>query len=155
MSAGDVNKAILVGRVARDPEIRMTKVGVPQAAFDITTTEIWFDKPTNERREKTASHRIVVYGPMVKVVEKCVRKGARLYLEGQIETRRWVGKDGSPGENWTTEIVVQGWSGRVTVLDFADGPARVKADADDDGPDNNSPSDKHLDKIDSNLPWLA
>jgi len=106
----------------------------PRAAgFDLTTSEIWFDKPTNERRERTVLHKIAVYGPLVKVVQKCVRKGARVYVEGQIETRRWVGKDGSPGKTWTTEIIVQGWSGRLTILDFANGEpaAKTEADADD------------------------
>ena len=108
MSAGGVNKAILVGVVCRGPEIRTTKAGVPQAVFGLTTSEIWFDKESNEKREKTISHRVVVYGPLVKVVSKHLRKGARVFVEGMIETRRWVGKDGKPGENWTTEIVVQG-----------------------------------------------
>src|SRR5262249_34773869 len=141
-----------VGRVTSDPKIAVVKGGVSQAVFNMTTTEQWFDKETNERREKVISHRIVVYGPLARAIEKCVRKGALVFVQGQIETRRWVGKDGSPGENWTTEIIVQGWSGRVTVLSFAGELVRATA-ADVDGLDD-SP-DKHPDKIDSNLPWLA
>jgi single-strand DNA-binding protein len=117
MSAGSVNKAILIGRAFHGPESRTTSAGVPQAVFGLATNEIWFDKATNEKREKTIFHRVVVYGPLAKVVGKYLRKGARVYVEGQIETRRWKGKDGQPGENWTTEIIVQGWSGQLTILD--------------------------------------
>jgi len=148
---GDVNKAILIGRVIRGPSIKPTKNGVPQAVFTLSTTEVWWDKPTNEKRSKTILHKVIVYGPLVGVVEKCVQVGARVYLEGQIEIRRWTRKDGAPTESWTCEIIVQGWSGRLTVLDFVDGPAKVEPADDADGPDH-SP---HSDKIDSNLSWLA
>jgi len=150
---GDVNKVILVGRVVRGPAIRTTKTGVPQAVFTLSTTEVWIDKPSNEKRSKTVHHKIVVYGVLVGVVEKCVYVGGRLYLEGQLEIRRWTDKkDGAPTESWTCEVIIQGWSGRLTVLDFVDGPTRDKANAVVDGPDN-SP---HSDKIDpTNLPWLV
>ena len=153
MAAGDVNKVILVGRVARGPIIKPTKAGVPQAVFGLSTTEIWFDKATDSKRERAIQHKIVVYGvPLVKTVEKCIQPGARVYIEGTLEVRRWANKDGSPGQNWTCEVVVQGWSGRITVLNFADELARPELhDAEDD-----LASDKHPDKIDTtNLPWLA
>src|SRR5262249_8619164 len=113
MAAGGLNKAMLIGHVSCEPKINVTKGGVRQAFFILAATEEWF-------------HRVVVYGPLVSVVEKCVHQGARVYVEGAIETRRWVTKDGTPtAESWTVEIVVQGWSGRLTVLDFANGaPAR-------------------------------
>src|SRR5262249_54018916 len=122
-----------------DPRIAVVK-GLSQAVFNMTTNEVWYDKETNERREKIISHRIVVYGPLTRAIEKCVRRGSLIFVQGQIETRRWVGKDGSPGENWTTEIIVQGWSGRVTVLGFSGELARSTAAADDL---DTSPSDKH------------
>lgn|SRR5262249_17972401 len=154
MSAGGVNIAILVGRAVSNPVIRVTKGGISQAVFHMTTTEIWFDRETNERREKIISHRVVVYGTLVRAVEKCVSKGCLVFVQGGIETRRWVSKDGAPTESWVVEIVVQGWSGRLTVLDFANGaPARATFVEDDL---DASPSDKHPDKIDTtNLPWLA
>lgn len=97
MAAGGVNIAILVRRATSDPTIRTVKGGVSQAVFGITTNEVWFDKETNERREKIIPHRIVVYGPLVRAVEKCVRRGCLVFVQGIIETRRWTGKDGSPG----------------------------------------------------------
>jgi single stranded DNA-binding protein len=129
MAAGDVNKVILVGRVTRGPIIKPTKAGVPQAVFGLSTTEIWFDKATDSKRERTTQHRIVVYGgPLVTTVEKCVHVNARVYIEGTLEIRRWVGKDGTPTQNWTCEVVVMGWSGRITVLNFADELTRAEAD---------------------------
>jgi single-strand DNA-binding protein len=133
MSAGGVNIAILVGRATSDPTVRVVKGGVAQAVFNMTTNEVYFNKETNERREKVMPHRVVVYGPLANAVGKCVRKGCLVFVQGQIETRRWVGKDGSRGENWTTEIVCQGWSGRVTVLAFAGELVRAEADAEDFG----------------------
>ena len=121
---GDVNKAILVGRVTRNPEIKTTKAGVPQAFFVLSTSEAWFDKPTSQKRTKTVFHRVMVYGgSLVRVVQKCVRKGARLYLEGEILVRKWVGGDGQPTESWTCEVVIQGGkTGANTVDDRSIGP---------------------------------
>src|SRR5262249_4116402 len=121
MAAGGLNKAMLIGHVLNEPKTNVTKGGARQAYFVLATTEEWFDKATDQRRTKTVTHRIVVYGPLVNVVEKCVHQGARVYVEGGIETRRWVAKDGTPTDSWVTEIVVQGWSGRITVLDFSGG----------------------------------
>jgi single-strand DNA-binding protein len=133
MAAGGVNIAILVGRATSDPTVRVVKGGVAQAVFNMTTNEVWFDKETDQRREKVIGHKVVVYGPLVRAVEKCVRRGSLVFVQGQIETRRWVSKDGSRGENWTTEIIVQGWSGRVTVLDFAGELARAEPEEVEDG----------------------
>src|SRR5262249_23158064 len=95
MSAGGVNIAILVGRATSDPATRVVKGGVSQAIFGMTTREVWVDKQTDEKREKAIHHRVVVYGPLVRAVEKCVRRGSLVCVQGQIETRRWVGKDGT------------------------------------------------------------
>jgi single-strand DNA-binding protein len=162
MAAGDVNKVILVGRVTRGAIIKPTKAGVPQAVFGLSTTERWFDKATDSKRERTTQHKIVVFGgPLVTTVEKCVHVGARVYIEGTLEIRRWAGKDGTPTQNWTCEVVVMGWSGRITVLNFADElarpePADVAAKYGDGLDDSPSPSDKHPDMIDATkLPWLG
>ena len=129
MSAGGVNRAILVGHVVSGPQSRTTKAGVVQTIFDLVTVESWYDRETNARREKSIRHRIVAYGPIASTVSKIVRKGARLFVEGQIETRRWKDRNGQPTENWTVEIIVSGWSGQITVLDFHDGqPASVRPD---------------------------
>lgn len=126
---GDLNKAMLIGRVTREPTIKQTKSGIPYAVFSLTTHERWFDKTTNGRRERGVSHKVEIFGAqLVGVVEKCVRKGARVYVEGSIEVRRWLGKDGKASENWTCSIVISGWSGRITVLDFADDLARSDPD---------------------------
>jgi len=145
---------------------------VPQAFFILSTRERWYDKPSNEKREKTVFHRIIVYGDaMIRVVEKCIHKGARIYIEGQVDIRKWVGRDGQSTESLTCEVVVQGWSGRITVLDFHDGPARHTADVGDDLGDSPVPlsikrsaakygdaatdAEPEAGKIDSNLPFLA
>ena len=164
MSAGGVNIAILVGRATSDPTVRVVKGGVAQAVFNMTTNEVWFDKESNERREKVISHRVVVYGPLANAVGKCVRKQCLVFVQGQIETRRWVGKDGSRGENWTTEIIVQGWSGRVTVLDFAGELVRSEPEqVEDELSDSPTPlsikrsAAKYgdADMIDANLSFMA
>src|SRR5262249_933075 len=170
MSAGGVNIAILVGRATSDPATRVVKGGVSQAIFGMTTREVWVDKQTDEKREKAIHHRVVVYGPLVRASEKRVRRGSLVVGQGQIETSRWVGKDGSPSENWTTEIVGQGWSGRVTVLDFAGELARSTATSEADlgptplsvrrssakyGDGLDDAPDQESSKIDSNLPFLA
>jgi len=164
MSAGGVNIAILVGRATSDPTTRVVKGGVPQAVFNMATNEVYFDKQTNERREKIISHRVVVYGPLANAVGKCVRRQCLVFVQGQIETRRWVGKDGSRGENWTTEIIVQGWSGRVTVLDFAGELVRSEPEqVEDELSDSPTPlsikrsAAKYgdADMIDANLSFMA
>jgi len=134
MADADVNKVILIGRVVREPVIKPTRAGVPQAFFVLSTQERWFDKPSNTKRERTTLFRVIVYGDsLIRVVEKCVHRGARLYIEGGVSIRTWVGKDGQSTESLTCEIVVQGWSGRLTVLDFADELARPEpADVEDD-----------------------
>jgi len=163
---GGLNKATLIGVVTCDPKINITKQGAKQAFFTLATTEVWTDKATNQKRAKTITHRIVVYtNQLISIVEKCIRKGARAYIEGQIETRRWVSRDGTPTESMTVEIVVTGWSGRITVLDFAGNftAARSSIITEDDLDASTPLSIKRssakygdgTDTIDSSLPWLA
>jgi single-strand DNA-binding protein len=103
---------------------------VPQTIFDIVTVDSWYDRDSNERREKSMRHRIVAYGHVGSMVSRTVRKGARVFVEGQIETRRWKDRNTTqkPVESWTVEIVVpSSGAGQVTVLDFHDGrPATVR-----------------------------
>ncbi|MFH1803564.1 MAG: single-stranded DNA-binding protein [Pseudomonadota bacterium] len=114
--AGSVNKVILVGNLGRDPEIRFTQAGKKIANFSIATSEQWKDRQSGERRERTEWHRIVVFSDaLADVVEKYVKKGSKLYIEGQLRTRKWQGQDGK--ENYTTEIVLEGFNSVLTMLD--------------------------------------
>ncbi len=118
--AGSVNKVILVGNVGKDPEIRRTQDGRPIANLSIATSESWRDKNTGEKKEKTEWHRVVVFSePLCKVIEQYVKKGAKLYIEGALQTRKWQDKDGV--EKYSTEVVLQGFGGTLTMLDGRQG----------------------------------
>lgn len=114
--AGSVNKVILVGNLGKDPEIRSFQNGGRVASFSIATSESWKDKSSGERKEKTEWHRVSVLNEnLVGVVEKYVKKGAKVYIEGQLETRKWTDKDGQ--EKYTTEVVLRPYRGELTMLD--------------------------------------
>jgi len=114
--AGSVNKVILVGNLGADPEIRRTQDGRPICNLRIATSENWRDKATGERREKTEWHRVVIFSePLCKVAEQYLRKGAKVYIEGQLQTRKWEDQGGQ--ERFSTEIVLQGFNGTMTMLD--------------------------------------
>ena len=118
--AGSVNKVILVGNVGKDPEIRRTQDGRPIANLSIATSESWRDKATGEKKEKTEWHRVVIFSePLCKVVEQYVKKGAKLYIEGALQTRKWTDQSGV--EKYSTEVVLQGFNGSLTMLDGAGG----------------------------------
>jgi single-strand DNA-binding protein len=113
--AGSVNKVILVGNLGRDPEIRRTQDGRPIANLSVATSENWRDKATGERREKTEWHRVVIFNEgLCKVVEQYLKKGAKVYLEGQLQTRKYTDKDGV--EKYSTEVVLQGFNSVLTML---------------------------------------
>jgi len=114
--AGSVNKVILVGNVGKDPEIRRTQDGRPIANLSLATTESWRDKNTGERKDKTEWHRVVIFNEnLCKVVEQYVKKGAKLYIEGQLQTRKWTDQSGA--EKYSTEVVLQGFNGNLTMLE--------------------------------------
>lgn len=114
--AGSVNKVILVGNLGRDPEIRFTQAGKKIANFSIATSEQWRDRQSGERRERTEWHRVVVFNEgLADVVERFVKKGSKLYIEGQLRTRKWQGQDGK--DNYTTEVVLEGFNSNLTMLD--------------------------------------
>ncbi|ASY63016.1 Single-stranded DNA-binding protein [Sinorhizobium sojae CCBAU 05684] len=114
--AGSVNKVILIGNVGADPEIRRTQDGRPIANLRIATSESWRDRNSGERREKTEWHTVVVFNEgLCKVVEQYVKKGAKLYIEGQLQTRKWQDQNGN--DRYTTEIVLQGFNSTLTMLD--------------------------------------
>jgi single-strand DNA-binding protein len=118
--AGSVNKVILVGNLGKDPEIRRTQDGRPIANLSVATSESWRDKATGERKEKTEWHRVVIFSePLCKVVEQYLKKGAKVYIEGALQTRKWT--DASGVEKYSTEVVLQGFNSTLTMLDGRSG----------------------------------
>jgi single-strand DNA-binding protein len=114
--AGSLNKVVLIGNLGRDPEIRSTNDGREIATFSIATSESWKDKLTGEKKEKTEWHRIVVFSEgLVRVIKSYVKKGTKLYIEGQLQTRKWV--DNENHERYTTEIVLQSFNSTLILLD--------------------------------------
>ncbi|MDO8840329.1 MAG: single-stranded DNA-binding protein [Parvibaculum sp.] len=125
--AGSVNKVILVGNLGADPEIRRTQDGRPIANLRLATSESWRDKNTGERREKTEWHRIVVFNEgLCKVIEQYVKKGAKLYIEGALQTRKWTDQSGV--EKYSTEVVLQGFNSVLTMLDGKGGGSSAGGD---------------------------
>ena len=113
--AGSVNKVILVGNLGRDPEVRSTQNGDKIVNFSIATSERWKDKSTGEQREKTEWHRIVIFNEnLARIAEQYLRKGSSVYVEGQLQTRKW--QDQSGAEKYTTEVVLQRYRGELTLL---------------------------------------
>jgi single-strand DNA-binding protein len=114
--AGSVNKVILVGNLGKDPEIRRTQDGRPIANLSVATSESWRDKATGERKEKTEWHRVVIFNEgLCKVAEQYLKKGAKVYIEGQLQTRKWTDQAGV--EKYSTEVVLQGFNSNLTMLD--------------------------------------
>jgi single-strand DNA-binding protein len=118
--AGSVNKVILVGNLGKDPEIRRTQDGRPIANLSVATSESWRDKATGERKEKTEWHRVVIFNEgLCKIAEQYLKKGAKVYLEGQLQTRKWT--DAGGVEKYSTEVVLQGFNSALTMLDGRSG----------------------------------
>ena len=130
--AGSVNKVILIGNVGADPEIRRTQDGRPIANLRIATSDQWRDKNSGERREKTEWHNVVVFNEgLCKVVEQYVKKGAKLYIEGALQTRKWQDQNGN--DRYSTEVVLQGFNSTLTMLDGrGDGGGRSQGGGYDD-----------------------
>jgi len=118
--AGSVNKVILVGNLGADPEIRRTQDGRPIVNLRLATSETWRDKATGERRERTEWHRVVIFNEtLAKVAEQYLKKGSKIYVEGQLQTRKWQDQQGQ--DRYSTEVVLQGFSSQLTMLDRAGG----------------------------------
>lgn len=118
--SGSLNKALLIGHLGRDPEIRTTQTGTRVANLSIATSESWRDKNSGDRKEKTEWHRVVVFNDkLVDVIEKYARKGQKVYVEGQIQTRKWTDQSGA--EKYSTEIVLQAYGGTFTMLERSGG----------------------------------
>ena len=114
--AGSVNKVILIGNLGRDPEIRNLQDGSRVANLSVATSESWRDKASGERRERTEWHRVVIFNDrLVDVVERFLKKGSKIYVEGQLQTRKWTDQSGQ--EKYSTEVVIQRFRGDLTLLD--------------------------------------
>ena len=114
--AGSVNKVILVGNLGRDPEIRHATDGSRIATFSVATSESWKDRATGERKERTEWHRVVVFNEKLsEIVEKYIKKGAKIYVEGQLQTRKWT--DNAGQERYSTEVILSKYRGELSILD--------------------------------------
>lgn len=118
--SGSINKVILVGNVGKDPEIRNSADGTKIANLSLATSEVWKDKATGERKDRTEWHRVVVFNDRLSdVIEKYVKKGSKLYLEGQLQTRKWT--DSAGQDRYSTEVVLSRFKGELTLLDARGG----------------------------------
>jgi len=124
--AGSVNKVILVGNLGADPEVRRMSSGDPVVNLRIATSETWRDKNSGERKEKTEWHQVVIFNDqLAKVAEQYLKKGAKVYLEGSIQTRKW--QDQSGNDRYSTEIVLQKFRGELQMLDAPDGGSKLQS----------------------------
>jgi len=149
--AGSVNKVILVGNLGKDPDIRRTQNNDAIVNLSVATSESWRDKQTGERREKTEWHRVVIFNEnLAKVAENYLRKGSKVYLEGQLQTRKYTDKDGA--EKYSTEVVLQRFRGELVMLDSRadrDGaPARNGA-----GATSETPASFERNEMDDEIPF--
>jgi single-strand DNA-binding protein len=116
--AGSVNKVILIGNLGKDPEVRRMQDGRPIVNLSVATSDTWRDKATGERKERTEWHRVVIFNENIaKIAEQYLKKGAKVYLEGSLQTRKW--QDQSGQDKYTTEVVLQGFNAQLTMLDKA------------------------------------
>ena len=122
--AGSVNKVILIGNLGADPEVRHTQDGRPIVNLRLATSESWRDKATGERKERTEWHRVVIFSEQLcRIAEQYLKKGSKIYVEGQLQTRKW--QDQSGQDRYSTEVVLQGINSQLTMLDGRGGGERV------------------------------
>ena len=145
--AGSVNKVILVGNLGKDPEVRRMTSGDPVVNLSIATSESWRDKASGERKEKTEWHRVVIFNKnLADVAEKYLKKGSKVYVEGQLQTRKWTDKDGV--EKYSTEVVLQNFRGELTMLD-----GRGGGEGGGRGGASESPASFQRDEMDDEIPF--
>ncbi len=158
--AGSVNKVILIGNLGRDPEIRTFQNGGKVCNFSIATSENWKDRNTGERQERTQWHNIAIFSePISNIAEQYLRKGSKVFLEGQLETRKW--QDQSGNDRYTTEVVIRPYGGSLTLLDsradsYSQNSDEIKSsdlqkasESENDFPDKN----QVIDDIDDEIPF--
>ncbi len=130
--AGSVNKVIIVGNLGRDPEVRSFQNGGKVVNLNIATSETWRDKASGERKERTEWHRVSILNePLAKIAEQYLKKGSKVYIEGQLETRKWTDQSGA--EKYTTEVVLRPYRGELTLLDGREGGGASGGGYDDRG----------------------
>ena len=144
--SGSVNKVILLGNLGRDPEIRSMQSGKKMASFSIATSKRWKDRNTQEQKENTSWHNIVVFNEgLVDVIEKYIKKGSKIYVEGELSTLKYQDKDGN--DKYTTEVVLQGYNSTLTMLDSRNsGSASIE-----EAPNSSSLDSKLEDTLDSQV----
>ena len=156
---GSANKVILLGKLGRDPEIRAMQSGNKMATFSLATSKRWKDKATQEQKDKTSWHNVVIFGEgLVGIVEKYVKKGSKVYVEGELNTRKW--QDQSGNDRYTTEVVLQGFNCNLTLLDSrkdsnqANSIENQSSSIEDSQTSNNSFNDqKESDDIEDDIPF--
>ena len=151
--AGSLNKVTLIGNLGRDPEVRMLQSGDPVANLSVATSESWRDKASGERREKTEWHRVVIFNPnLAKVAEQYLKKGSKVYLEGQLQTRKWTDQSGQ--DRYTTEVVLQRFRGELVMLDSRTSEGGFTADPPSpDVSDAPAPDSGGADDLDDEIPF--
>lgn len=143
--AGSVNKVILVGNLGRDPEVRNSSEGAKIVSMSIATSESWKDKNTGERKDRTEWHRVVIFNEKIaEIAEKYIRKGTKVYIEGQLQTRKWT--DNNNMERYTTEVVIPRYRGELTIID-----SKSSSDGIDSSDNNSMPS--HFDDLNDDVPF--
>lgn len=146
--AGSLNKVILIGNLGRDPEIRQTSEGKEIATLNLATSDTWKDKTTSEKKEKTEWHRVVVFNEgLVGVIKNYIKKGSKIYIEGSLQTRKWV--DGSGQEKYTTEVVLQNFNGQLILLDSKNANTNLA----DHSPVKNINNAFDLSELDDEIPF--
>ena len=139
--AGSVNKVILLGNLGQNPDIRTMQNGKKVCSFSIATSDSWKDKDTGEKKEKTEWHRVVVFNEgLVGVVENYIKKGTKVYVEGSLQTRKWTDDKGT--EKYTTEIIIQGYGGRIDIVSAKGSNQELSEDKDIS--ENNDTSNKKV-----------
>jgi len=146
--SGSLNKVMLIGRLGQDPEVRSTQDGRSLCSFSLATRENWNDKNTGEKREKTEWHRVVVFNEgLVNIIQQYVKKGSNVFIEGQLQTRKWEDKDGI--EKYTTEVVLQGFNSTFKMLD-----SKNSGSSENFSQDNSIEDIKEFDsEIDDDIPF--
>lgn len=153
--SGSVNKVILIGNLGRDPEVRHTQDGSPIVNLSVATSENWKDRTTGERRERTEWHRIVIFNDRLgETAQKYLRKGSKVYLEGQLQTRKWT--DSSGVERYTTEVVLGRFRGEMRMLDSRQGDVSAAPQESDAGGEPTAalePAAKEGGELDDEIPF--
>ncbi len=153
--AGSVNKVILVGNLGADPDVRRLSNGNPVVNLRLATSENWRDKSTGERRERTQWHTVVIFNEnLAKVAENHLRKGSKVYVEGQLQTRKWQDRDGN--DRYTTEVVLQRYRGELTMLDSRGEEGGARHDSGDQqggGSQDRVREDFSSDTLDDDIPF--